>query len=66
MNQEFDSKITVIVTALEKAGYDPYAQLTGFIRTHDTRYITRSDNARALIMDLDLNLLKSYVKNMAH
>lgn len=64
MNEEFLNKIAVIEGAIRDAGYDPYAQLTGFIRTHDDRYITRNANARAMIRELDWTMLKQYVKHM--
>jgi uncharacterized protein (UPF0297 family) len=53
-----------IVRAIRRAGYDPYAQLTGFLRSSDVRYITRTDNARYLIQELDRTFIKQYVKRM--
>ena len=64
MDQKFDTTIQTIVTAIRRAGYDPYAQLTGFLRTQDERYITRTDNARELAKGLDRVQLKQYVKRM--
>ncbi len=64
MDREFVNKIGVIVEAIRDAGYDPYAQLTGYIRTHDHRYITRSGNARVLIAELDMHKVKQYVSQM--
>lgn len=64
MDQKFDTTIQIIVTAIRRAGYDPYAQLTGFLRTQDERYITRTDNARELAKGLDRVQLKQYVKRM--
>lgn len=66
MDREFQLKIAVIEDAIRDAGYDPYAQLTGFIRTQDDRYITRSGNARNLIRELDWVELRQYVKHMRH
>ena len=52
-----------IVAAIREAGYVPYDQLTAFLKTGDDRYITRRDNARALIHTLDQQELKEYLKN---
>ena len=64
MDDRFDTTIEKIVAAIRQAGYDPYAQLTGFLRTQDARYITRTGNARELIGTLDRSKLKYYVKHM--
>lgn len=64
MEDRFDKTITTIVTAIKQAGYDPYSQLTGFLRTNDERYITRTGNARELIHTLDTDKLRYYVKHM--
>ena len=61
MNQEFWRKITYIEREISDAGYDPYAQLTAYIRTGDTRYITRRGNARQLILELDTTVLADYL-----
>ncbi len=39
--------------ALQNKGYDPIAQLTGFLLTGDPTYITSHDNARSLICRLE-------------
>ncbi len=66
MDREFQKKILCIEASIREAGYDPYAQLTGFIRTRDDRYITRSGNARSMIRELDWFELRQYVKHMQH
>lgn len=53
-----------IVAAIRDAGYVPYDQLTAFMKTGDDRYITRRDNARALIRDVDEKELQKYLRNM--
>ena len=63
MEENACEKMEMIVKAIRKAGYDPYAQLTGFLYTADARYITRTDNARDLIQDLDPAFIKQYLKN---
>ena len=53
-----------IVTAIQDAGYVPYDQLTAFLRTGDDRYITRRDNARLLIRELDQTELQNYLNHI--
>ena len=54
-----------IETAIRDAGYVPYDQLTAFLKTGDERYITRRDNARILIREVDQKELQKYLKHMA-
>ena len=50
-----------IAEAVREAGYDPYVQLTGYIRTGNDRYITRTSNARERIRQIDRKDLKQYI-----
>ena len=59
--QEVEKKIAEIVQALSDAGYDPHAQLTGYLQSSDTTFITRKGNARALIQLLDKEQIANYV-----
>lgn len=61
MEKDFWEKITYIEKEIKDAGYDPLAQLYGYIRTNDARYITRQGNARQMITELDMSLLTDYV-----
>ncbi len=52
--------------ALEEKGYDPIAQLSGYILSGDPSYITSHNNARSLIKhierdDLVEELLRSFL-----
>ena len=58
---EFDKRISEITSALSAAGYDPCAQLTGFLQTGDETYITRKGNARELIRTLDKEMIARYI-----
>ena len=49
-NTPFDQLMQHIVHTLEKNGYDPVLQLEGYLKTGDPTYITRSDDARKLIL----------------
>ena len=64
MDMEFYGKIQYIIEEMRSAGYDPYAQLTGFVRTCDERYITRRGNARSLILELDFAQVQHYLRCM--
>ena len=55
-----------IITAIEDAGYVPYDQLTAFLKTGDDRYITRRDNARNLIREVDQKELRKYLAQMKY
>ena len=61
MNQNEQSIIQDVVTLLEKAGYDSYAQITGYFETHDDSYITRKGEARDKIKAVSLSALKEYL-----
>ena len=58
---EFDKRISEITSALSAAGYDPCAQLTGYLQTGDETYITRKGNARELIRALDKEMIARYI-----
>lgn len=61
---EFNKSMEIIVTALKERGYDPYAQLYGYLRENNPMYITQNRNARVLIQGLDKNLIKQYITKM--
>ena len=50
-----------IVAALRDGGYDPYAQLYGFLKTGDETYITRRNDARAKVKTISKDALAQYV-----
>ena len=58
---EFEKYISKIAQALSAAGYDPCAQLTGYLQTGDETYITRQENARAIIKTLDKEMIAQYI-----
>ena len=59
---EFDKRISEVSSALSAAGYDPCAQLTGYLQTGDDTYITRKGNAREIIRTLDKEMIARYIK----
>ena len=60
----FNATMELIVTALIEKGYDPYEQLTGYVSENEPCYITKHKNARQLIVTLDMERVKQYVKGM--
>ena len=58
----FESAIEKVVMALRAAGYDPIAQLTGYIQTDDDTVITRTGDARAIIRTLDKAHITAYIE----
>lgn len=58
---EFEKQIEHVISALSDAGYDPYAQLTGFVQTGDDTFITRRNDARAIVSSLDRKMVARYV-----
>lgn len=57
----FDDAILIIENALRESGYDPYTQIYGYLKTGNDSYITRKDNARLLISQLDKDLIAEYL-----
>ena len=64
MDANFEEKITGIMNTMEAAGYDSKIQLSEYIRTGDQRYITRKNNARRMITELDWVQLRKYVSKL--
>lgn len=62
--RQFNAAMDHIVAALKERGYDPYAQLTGYITENEPTYITSHKGARQLIVTLDIDRVKRFVKEM--
>ena len=60
MNKEQIQILDGIAASIQKAGFEPYDQITGYLRTGNDRYITRTGNARELIQGIDRKVLKQY------
>lgn len=58
----FDQLLEHIIYTLEKNGYDPYIQLIGYLKTGNPSYITRQDDARNLIQQLDKDSVSGYIE----
>ena len=53
-----------IADSIRETGNDPHDQLLGYITTGDVTYITRRNNARALIQMVDKKDVKQFVKEL--
>ena len=62
--RQFIAAMDHIVAALRERGYDPYAQLTGYVTENEPTYITSHKGARQLIVTLDMERVKCFVKEM--
>ena len=65
METEFENIIEHIVDSIRSAGYEPYDQLYGYLKTGDETYITRTGDARNLIKTLDRGKLQVYVDSFS-
>ena len=61
MDKQFLQNIAIVVQALKQAGYVPYDQLLGYVNTNNLAYITRRDNARELVRQMDPSLIQQYL-----
>lgn len=64
MKTEFEKELEEIVQAIQDAGYDPYAQLYGYVSRGKEEYITRNGNARERIKQVNWLKLKEFVEKM--
>ena len=62
--KQFVAAMDNVVAALRERGYDPYAQLTGYITENEPTYITSHKGARQLIVTFDMERVKRFVKEM--
>jgi len=61
--------LTKVLAALEERGYDPVAQLVGYLMSGDPTYITSHREARTLIRTVERDellseLIESYMERM--
>ena len=55
--------LDVVYTAMEEKGYNPVNQIVGYIMSGDPTYITSYKGARSMIMKVERDELKEYIKN---
>ena len=58
----FAKKMEDIVSAIREAGLDPYAQLSGYLRTGNDAYITCRRDARTKIKVMDTAQIRQYLE----
>ena len=66
LDNEFMAAMSEVYTALQEAGFEPFDQLTGYVRTGNDQYITRRHNARKIVTEMDPELIKQYLKRYGH
>lgn len=66
LDAEFEKEVAEITQLIRDSGYDPYAQLYGYISTGKSEYITRNGNARERIKLLNWLKLKVFIEKMDH
>jgi len=57
-----NARLNEIIKLLEEKGYDPIAQLTGYLEIGSDDYITRHGNAREKIKAIDKEVIKKYIE----
>ena len=66
LDNKFMAAISEVYLALQKAGFEPYDQLTGYVRTGNDQYITRRRNARKIVTEMDPEKIRQYLKRYGH
>ena len=61
MNRTDEEKLNEIIELMKERGYDPIAQLTGYIEIGSDDYITRHGGAREKIKEVDIEVIKNYI-----
>ena len=62
--QNTNELLSHIADSIRETGNDPHDQLYGYISTGDPTYITRRNNARALIQTVDKKDVKQFVREL--
>ena len=66
LDNEFMAAMSEVYMALQEAGFEPFDQLAGYVRTGNDQYITRRHNARKIVTEMDPELIKQYLKRYGH
>ena len=66
LDNVFMAAINEVYLALQEAGFEPYEQLIGYIRTGNDQYITRRRNARKIVTEMDPEMIKQYLRRYGH
>lgn len=63
MNRTPEEKLNEIIELMKEKGYDPIAQLTGYIEIGSDDYITRHGGAREMIKNIPKDIIEEYIKS---
>ena len=66
LDNAFMAAMSEVYMALQEAGFEPFDQLTGYVRTGNDQYITRRRNARKIVTEMDPEMIKQYLKRYGH
>ena len=66
LDNEFMAAMSEVYMAIQEAGFEPFDQLTGYVRTGNDQYITRRHNARKIVTEMDPEMIKLYLKRYGH
>ena len=66
LDNEFMAAMSDVYMSLQEAGFEPFDQLTGYVRTGNDQYITRRHNARKIVTEMDPEMIKQYLKRYGH
>ena len=66
LDNEFMAAMSEVYMALQEAGFEPFDQLTGYVRTGNDQYITRRHNARKIVTEMNPEMIKQYLKRYGH
>lgn len=61
-HREFENRILDVISFMEKAGYDPLVQFTGYLQTGNDTFITRTGDARSIVRSLDKEQIAACVE----
>ena len=61
-NEEFEKTLSEIIESLKEKGYNPHEQIRAYARTGDESFITRHNDAREKIKNLDKEQVLDYLK----
>ena len=59
--RKIDENLKVVFEALDEKGYQPVAQIWGYLLTEDPTYVTTYKNARKLISEIEHEDLGTYL-----
>lgn len=60
-NQNEIRQLYEIANAMKKAGYDPYEQIYGYLKTGQILYVTRTDGARNKIKSISMDSVREFL-----